>query len=139
MCERRVIDLTDMSDGERVAFLAGCAEEVCVSYRFPVRPALAAAALAAALPTAAAAQQVPAAPVAEVPAPEAAAQGAAAQEAMPEEIWVEVGGIKDPANAEFVENPADASLPTIPVVYEDAQPAAPATQPAAAPGGAARR
>ncbi|HEV2866777.1 MAG TPA: hypothetical protein VGX37_09690, partial [Allosphingosinicella sp.] len=58
MCKRQVFDLTDMADGDRVAFLSGCRDEVCVSYR--LRPALAAAALAAsmvALPAAAAAQE----------------------------------------------------------------------------------
>ena len=31
-----------------------------------------------------------------------------------------VGGIKDPARVEYVEHPADASVPELPVVYEDA-------------------
>ena len=47
-CNRNVFDLTAMDDGERLAFLAGCEEEVCVSYRIPVRAAFTAAALAAA-------------------------------------------------------------------------------------------
>jgi hypothetical protein len=49
MCKRNVIDLDAMEAGARRAFLAGCAEETCVTYRLPVRSALAAAALAAAV------------------------------------------------------------------------------------------
>src|SRR5690349_3365138 len=67
LCKRQVVDLGDWSDGERMAFLAGCTEEVCVSYKLPSRPALVAAALTASiamLPAAAAAQDV-AAPAAE--------------------------------------------------------------------------
>lgn len=64
ICKRSVFDLSAMTDGERVAFLAGCEEEVCVSYRVPLRPAIAAAALAAAaMSVPAAAQEVPAAVV----------------------------------------------------------------------------
>ena len=108
MCERRVIDLTDMSDGERVALLAGCSDKVCVSYRFPVRPALAAAALAAALPTAAAAQDLgPAVPDAAAIAAVADQLGALDQS----QEYIVVGGIDDPHNVQYVENPADASLP----------------------------
>jgi hypothetical protein len=45
MCKRQVHDLTDMDDSERIAFLASCGGEACVSQRFPVRPVMAAAAL----------------------------------------------------------------------------------------------
>jgi predicted Fe-S protein YdhL (DUF1289 family) len=116
MCERRVVDLTAWSDGERVAFLAGCAGEVCVSYRLPVRGMLAAAALASAgaVPTAAMAQQGPEA-VALMPA-----MVAAAREHMVSEVDIIVGGIKDPANAFFVDYPGDDSVPELPIVYEDA-------------------
>ena len=62
ICNHQVIDLTAWSDEERIAFAAGQKEEVCISYRVPLRPALAAAALAAAaLPTMAAAQDAAAA------------------------------------------------------------------------------
>ena len=100
MCNRRVFDLTAMDDGVRIAFFAGCKEEVCVSYRLPLRPAVAAAALAAsaaAMPTAAAAQE--------------------------QSIVVFAGGIKDPANVRFVEQKADRAIPELPVVYEPAKPA----------------
>lgn len=107
MCKRQVHDLTAMTDAERMAFLASCSGEVCVSYRF--RPAIAAAAVAlavTALPMAAAAQDVTgAAP--DVDSIDYADSG-------------EVGGLMDLANIEFVEDPADASMADLPVVYEDA-------------------
>ncbi len=112
MCRRSVIDLDTMSDTDRALFLASCDEEVCVSYRF--RPALAAAALAAAfVPAAAAAQDTTPAAVA---APDPAV-------AIDEEYdLIFVGGITDPKAAKLVDNPLDAALPTIPVVYEDEGP-----------------
>ncbi len=114
MCERRVFDLTAMTDAERRAFMAGCGEEVCVSYR--LRPAIAAAALAAAaVPVAAAAQDLgPAVPNAAWIAEAAPGLGSM------EEDNIIVGGIKDPANVEYVEDPADAAIPELPVVYEEA-------------------
>ena len=114
-CSRQVFDLTAWSDGERRDFLAGCAEEVCVSYRLPLRPAIAAAALAVA----------------------AIATPAAAQTEDDEVLeMIVVGGIKDPAAVEYVEHPADAALPELPVVYEEAEradEAPPAARPAVTP------
>lgn len=107
LCDRQVFDLTAMSDGERVSFLAGCKEEVCVSYRFPLRLAAAAIAVAAvAMPTAAA---------------------ACSDET--EVTTVIVGGIKDPANVQYVQAPVDKNVPELPVVYEgkDAPKDAPVT------------
>lgn len=108
MCRRTVFDLSPMSDDERRAFLSGCSEKVCVSYALPLRPVIAAAAMAAAamaVPSAAAAQE------AEV-------------NAEVEEMMIFVGGITAPGQAEMVEDPADASVPELPVVYEEpAQPA----------------
>lgn len=122
MCKRQVVDITDWSDGARVEFLAGCREEVCVSYRL-VRPALAAAAIAAAsIPATAAAQD-------QAPAPVSAP--AAEQIDIVEQDFVIVGGIKDPAHAEFVSAEELAAIPEVPVTYED-EDAAPA--PAASPG-----
>lgn len=113
MCKRVVHDLNGMDDGERVAFLSSCAEEVCVSYSFPMKPAIAAAALAfAALsPMAAAAQDAPA---------------TAPEMEMTEIDYIVVGGIKDTANIEYVQDAADAAIPMLPVAYEDDR-AAPAT------------
>lgn len=117
MCRRNVIDLTGWSDAERSAFLQGCETEVCVSYRLPVRGALAAAALAA---------SVAALPVAATPNDDIdpfAQQALAAMDDGYDEIIV--GGIKDPKNTEWVEDVADAAIPELPVIYEDA-PADPA-------------
>jgi predicted Fe-S protein YdhL (DUF1289 family) len=96
MCKRQVIDISAWSDDERVAFLKGCSEKVCVSYKF--RPAIAAAAIAAA------AIAVPAA--------------AAACEPVD---FVFVGGITDPANVEYVRDSADSATPELPVLYEDGE------------------
>ncbi|HYI39319.1 MAG TPA: hypothetical protein VE053_03265 [Allosphingosinicella sp.] len=115
MCKRNVFDLTAMDDGERLAFLAGCEEEVCVSYRIPMRAALAAAALAASAP---AFSQEVAAP---------AMDDVAVSDAVPydESFDIIVGGIKDPKKVEMVEIDTDASVPELPIVYEDeATPAA---------------
>ena len=105
MCKRQVVDISAMSDVERVTLIAGCKDEICVKYNFPVRPMIAAAAIAAAavvLPTAAA---------------------ACSDTAEVEEVIV--GGIKDPANVQYVQAPVDRSVPALPVVYEPA-PQAPA-------------
>lgn len=120
MCERQVFDLTAMSDAERGAFLAGCGEEACVSYRLPLRTAIVAAALAAsAVAMPAGAQQ---------PAPEPDVEFAG--DAETSDMVIIVGGIKDPANAEMVAVAEDESVPELPVVYEgDASAAAPATPP----------
>jgi predicted Fe-S protein YdhL (DUF1289 family) len=98
VCKREVFDLTDMSDGERVAFMKGCSGEVCVTYRFPVRPAVAAAALA----------------VAAIVVPTAVAACDATSETV-----VVTGGIKDPANAQYIQVPDGKAVPNLPVVYED--------------------
>jgi predicted Fe-S protein YdhL (DUF1289 family) len=128
MCERRVFDLSAMSSGEKRAFLAGCTQEVCISYRFS--PAIAAAALAAAMPAAAAAQDLGPA------VPDAAAIAASTAEiaALDQSEWIVVGGIKDPRHVQYVEDPSDRDVPLLPVVYEEA----PARQAAAAPRGAER-
>jgi predicted Fe-S protein YdhL (DUF1289 family) len=126
MCKRQVVDLTAWSDGERIAFLADCKDEVCVSYRLPLRPALAAAALAAAsLPAAAFAQDSTAAPAAEASTP------AAPEQVAVEDMEVFVGGITDPANAEFASAEELAAIPEVPVAYEDEAPAPAAAKPGA--------
>ncbi len=110
LCKRQVYDLSGMSDGERVAFMKGCSGEVCVSYKLRVRPALAAAALAVAavgLPTAAAACQ--------------------------EEVYVTMGGIKDTANVQYIQDAGDKAIPMLPVVYESKPTAQPAAAHDAAP------
>ncbi|MEY2927820.1 MAG: hypothetical protein RL367_2297 [Pseudomonadota bacterium] len=115
MCNRQVFELTSMSDSERVAFLKSCSGEVCVSYKLPLKRAMAAAALAAmAVPTALAAQEVPAA---EENSPEI------------EDMIILVGGIKDPRTVAMRESAADLTLPELPVEVEAVdQPARSPTQ-----------
>lgn len=117
MCKRQVFDLSGWSDGERVAFLASCSDEVCVSYRLPLRELLAAATLAslAAAPAAASNGEVNDSGLA-IQAMAEMAMGAID----PPEEFVVIGGIKDPAGVEYVEHPVDSSVPELPVVYEDA-------------------
>ena len=116
LCARQVFDITDWTDGQRMAFLAGCEEEVCVSYRLPLRAAAMAAAFVAA-PALAAAQEPVAAPPVEAQA-NAAAEGPM--------IIVMGGGIKEPSHVEFVAVPEAESAPELPVVYEEAPPEQPA-------------
>jgi hypothetical protein len=98
LCKRRVFDLTNMDDAARVAFMKACTSEVCVTYKFPVRPVLAAAVVAVAM---------------------TAPMAAAACDATAETVVV-TGGIKDPANVSYVQNPGDKAIPELPVVYETA-------------------
>jgi len=98
LCKREVFDLSFMSDDRRVAFMQGCKGEVCVRYSMPLRSAVAAAALAAAavaLPTT-----------------------AAASSADVETVVIVTGGIKDPANVQYLKDTSDKNVPTVPVVYE---------------------
>jgi hypothetical protein len=122
MCKRQVVDITDWTDAARRELIAGCKDEVCVSYRI-VRPALAAAALAAAMvPAAAAAQDQASAPAAEAVAPVTTDEiNLADQEII-------MGGINDPANVEFTSAEDLAAIPEVPVAYED-EPETPATHP----------
>jgi hypothetical protein len=99
LCEREVFDLSGMSDGERIAFMKGCAGEVCVTYR--LRPALAAAAFA----------------VAAIAMPTAAAACSDSTEV----VVIVTGGIKDPANVQYVKDTSSDAAPELPVVYESGQ------------------
>jgi predicted Fe-S protein YdhL (DUF1289 family) len=108
MCKRQVVDITQMSDAQRVALIGGCKDEICVSYRLPT---VAAAALAAAAILA---------PV-----------GAAACDVTPSGGGMEIGGIKDTKHVEYVQvDPHDKATPELPVVYDDkdAAPAKPAKE-----------
>ena len=103
VCKREVVDLSAMTDDERVALIAGCETEICVSYKFPVGPVMAAALAASAL---------------------GAPAIAAAQSAEDVSVWdtLAVGGIKDPAKAKFV-SADDSALPDLAIVYEAEAPA----------------
>lgn len=104
LCKREVFDLTAMTDGERVGFLADCRTEVCVSYR--LTGAAAAAALA----------------VGALTAPVAAAAQAAPTPELVDVEYIIVGGITDPEGVEFVETGAEPGVPELPVEYEAAAP-----------------
>jgi predicted Fe-S protein YdhL (DUF1289 family) len=110
LCKREVFDLTAMNDGERVQFLSACQGEVCVTYAFKLRPAVAAAALAASAFSFPLAAQ-------EAPAPTAAEVG------HDDEWEIFVGGIKDAKNVEMIEDASDAMLADLPVEYEGEKPA----------------
>ena len=125
MCRRQVFDLTAMSDAERGAFLSGCAEEVCVSYRLPLRTAIAAAALATSVTANPASARQPAAPPAELEIPDELYEAS--------DLVIVVGGIRDPAKAEWVEAKEDVTLPELPVVHEDGAPASEQASPTAPP------
>lgn len=98
MCKRQVFDISALSDAERVAFISGCAEEVCVSYRFPMRAAAAAIALAT------------------LGAPIAAAQD------FDETDMIVVGGINDPANVDYIVDSDESTGPELPIVYDEHKP-----------------
>ena len=109
MCRRQVFDLTAMSDGDRLAFLAGCEEEVCVSYSIPIGPALRAAAVAAAIALPSAAAAVP--------------QGQPQQQAerVRPPSTVVAGGIAAPPTAQIVAMPERPSLDDVRSLYEKEQ------------------
>jgi predicted Fe-S protein YdhL (DUF1289 family) len=96
VCKREVFDLTNMSDDERVSFMKGCAGEVCVSYKIPIRVA------AAALVVAGSAMPMAAAACDDVTT-----------------IVVTGGGIKDSANAAYIQIPDNHRVSELPVIYED--------------------
>lgn len=102
MCRRQVFDLTAMSDGERLAFLAGCEEEVCVSYRIPVVPAARAAAIAAALAL-----------------PSGAALARPLPRPQPPVIAVVAGGLAPPPQVQVVEVPKAASAGDVRALYQE--------------------
>ena len=49
LCHREVHDITELSSAARQALVAGCSDEICVSYKLPVKSALAAMALGASM------------------------------------------------------------------------------------------
>ena len=102
MCRRQVFDLTAMNDGERLAFLAGCEEEVCVSYSIPIGPALRTAAIAAAIVLPSAASATPRTQ----PLPE------------PVPVAVVAGGIMPAPEVQVVEVPSEATPVDVAALYE---------------------
>jgi hypothetical protein len=124
ICKRDVIDLTHMTDDGRREFISACEGEVCVIYKLPLNPVLAAAAMAASVAALPAAAQ-------DVPAPATVTlYGDVAVPAEEDYEEIIVGGIKDPKNTEWVEDAADAAVPELPVVVEPAAVTSKATGPA---------
>ena len=117
LCERQVFDLNGMSDAGRQAFMASCTDEVCVSYKIPLRGLAAAAALGAA------AVSIPAAAQDTLVELEADQAGYEELEKCVDEFqvieWIIVGGIKDPTEAEYIDTEEDLETPELPVTYED--------------------
>ncbi|MDB5469531.1 MAG: hypothetical protein JWR84_1091 [Caulobacter sp.] len=114
MCQRTVTDLTDMSDKARTRFLASCSGEVCVTYRFPMRPAAAAAALAASLVALPVAAQPAQTPVQSPPAAATAAPPAEDDNDISEVIVVSGGRIARPILDMPIKTPTDLKAPVPP-------------------------
>ena len=114
LCKHEVHDLTGMAEEAKRALLEGCSDEVCVTYRIDIRPALAAMAVGAGVmaPTALAAQD--------------AETGAQFAENYAAEEWgdgqvIIVGGARRASSDWQSERDIRQAHPrrTLPVVYED--------------------
>ena len=116
LCKREVHDLSGMAEDAKRALFDGCADDICVTFRIDMRPALAAIAVGAGVmvPTALAAQDDPQA-VALV------SEGYLAEESGEESMMIVVGGARR-ASADW-QSERDIrqshSQRTLPVVYED--------------------
>lgn len=117
LCERQVIDLNGMTDSERKTFVASCKDEICVSYRIPLRNVAAAAALSAAAVSMPAAAQDALVELGPDPAGYEELENCVEEYQIIE--WIVVGGIKKPSDAEYVDTEEDLETPELPVVYED--------------------
>lgn len=108
LCKREVIDISAMDDAARVALIAGCAGELCVSYKVPARSALAALAMGAAVASLPAAAQEPTA--------QPAAQAVETEDEM---MMIIVGGMRKPAETKWVREDGRKAAPDLPVIYDD--------------------
>ena len=135
-CERKVHDLSAMTEAERGAFLASCSGKVCVAYALPRAPQAAALRIGlgmltvmAAVPTVAqqprpdaispvlSAPKFPYAESSEVRCDDA---NEPAEQEYVESIII-VGGVTDSQNVRWVEaDDAQPALPAVPVVPADA-------------------
>lgn len=112
MCKRTVYDLSAMTQTEQDVFLAGCKEDICVSYKLPIASTVGAAIAAAAMMS----------------------SPAVAQDAEPDpviitefdgleedelQMMIIVGGIKEAGEREYIDTEKDLELPELPVIYED--------------------
>lgn len=117
MCKRQVHDLSAMSQDQRETFLAGCGEEICVSYKVPARVMIGAAIIATSLQSA---------PLAasefdqtNAPTPWLSSSATTAVEDCDSMEMIIVGGIKKMSEVEYINTEADLELPEIPIVYEN--------------------
>lgn len=124
LCHREVHDISDLSSAARQALVAGCSDEICVSYKVPVKSALAAMALGASMATPAYAQ------IDEVLAVDGEPTSG---EYCLEDNYIIVGGLKKPGEVEWLTADLDSSLPDMPVVYDDEPAAVTKATPASAP------
>jgi hypothetical protein len=110
ICDKQVVDLSPMTDDERVAFVESRTGDVCVSYKLPLKRAIAAAALSAmVVPMAAAAQDASA----------EAAQNATENYDEGEIVGVfSVGAIKKQGKRIYIETAEDLALPELPIATE---------------------
>lgn len=111
LCKREVVDISALDDAARVALVAGCPEELCVSYKVAARSALAAMAMGAAVASLPVAAQDMAAPAADTTTYE-------------EDMVIIVGGLRAPKKTEWVKEDGQHAAPDLPVIYDD-EPAAP--------------
>ncbi len=111
LCKREVVDISAMDDAARVALIADCPDELCVSYKVAARSALAAMAMGAAMASLPVAAQDVATPPADTAIYE-------------EDMVIIVGGLRAPKKTEWVKEDGKRAAPDLPVVYDD-QPAAP--------------
>lgn len=109
LCHREVHDITELSSAARQALVAGCSDEICVSYKLPVKSALAAMVLGASM-TAPAHAQVDELLATNLAEPESG-------EYCYEEIIV--GALKKPGAVEWLTADLETDLPEMPVVYDD--------------------
>lgn len=121
MCKRQVHDLSAMDESGRVEFLASCETEICVSYSLPKPRTVAAAVAAAAL------MGIPIASHASESTPPATTEPVSSESPDNTEDgyyeedfdWIIVGGIKDVAEAEYIDTEVDLEIPELPVIFED--------------------
>ena len=118
LCKREVHDLTGMAEDAKRALFAGCADEICVTYRIDARPAFAALAIGAGVmaPTALAAKEAASNVV-------VTDSDYAAEEAG-EPLYIIVGGARPTSAGWQSEQQIRRTKPqrTLPVVYDDEPP-----------------
>lgn len=120
-CQRQVHDITALDDAQRIALVASCADEICVSYRLSAKAVLAAAALGAGfgMAGAAAAATSDSGQGAGQAVSTAETEDGALGDALDDlDMQIIVGGLRAPHKAVWVNVKKPAKLAELPVVYE---------------------